>query len=44
MSMQRKIRRNMERTEITAKNKVKKKEFKHRFDKKKAEKEDNKND
>jgi len=39
MSMQRKIRRNMKRTEITAKNKAKKKAIKHRFDKKKTEKE-----
>jgi len=39
MSMQRKIRRNMKRTEITAKNKANKKAIKHRFDKKKTEKE-----
>lgn len=39
MSMQRKIRRNMERTEITAKNKANKKAYKHRFDKKKKDKE-----
>lgn len=39
MSMYRKILRNMERAEITAKNKAKKKAFKHRFDKKKKEKE-----
>ena len=36
--MYRKILRTMERAEITAKNKFKKKELKHRFDKKKAEK------
>lgn len=37
MSMYKKILRNMERAEITAKNKAKKKAFKHRFDKKKKE-------
>lgn len=40
MSMYRKIRRNMERTEITAKNKANKKAFKRRFEKKKTEKGD----
>ena len=40
MSMQRKIRRNMERTTITAKNKARKKAIKHRFDKKKTDKEE----
>lgn len=32
MSMQRKILRNMERAEITAKNKARKKAFKHSFE------------
>lgn len=40
MSMQRKIRRNMERATITAKNKARKKAIKHRFDKKKTDKEE----
>ena len=40
MSMYRKILRTMERAEITAKSKAKKKAHKHRFDKKKTEKED----
>jgi len=39
MSMQRKIRRNMEREVITSKNKARKKNLKHRFDKKKTDKE-----
>ena len=39
MSMYRKILRTMERAEITAKNKAKKKAIKHRFDKNKTEKE-----